>query len=124
MITNIRSWQRGEGKVSFIFWMLILLFGSLAAWRFIPAKIADMQLKDEMDEMAKLYPRKDGRFFRDEIYKRADELQIPLEKKDIEVSKTQRRVRMQVKYTVEMDFIVYTYKWNVKHDIERDIFIM
>ncbi len=116
--------QRGEGKAGCIFWLLILGVGLLAGFRFVPAKIADIQLLDHVDELAKLYPRKDARFFRTEIFKRADELRIPLDKKEIKVDKTQHRVRVKYEYEVVMDFIFFEYVWKRKHDFERDIFIM
>lgn len=116
--------QRGEGKAGCVFWILLILIGGLVAWRFIPVTIADMQLKDHMDELAKLYPRKDADFFEYNIHARAKELQIPLEKSKIEVDKNQRRVIMKVEYTVPMDFFVFTYKKNYKHHMERDIYLM
>lgn len=119
-----RRWQRGEGKAGCIFWALVFGVGGLIAFRMVPLKIADMQLRDHMDELAKLYPRKDGKWFTDSIHKRAKELRLPLKRKDIKVEKTKRRVRMQVKYTVPLDFLVYEKDWEMSHDMERDIFIM
>ena len=119
-----RRRQRGEGKAGCIFWAVIFLIGALLAWQMIPAKIADMQLRDHMDELAKLNPRRDGKWFRDAILRRAKDLRIPLKEEDIKVDKNLRRVRMRVEYTKTLNFIVTTYDWEFSHDIERDLFIM
>ena len=116
--------QRGEGKAGCIFWIVLALIGGLVAAQWIPAKIADVQLRDHMDEMAKLYPRADGKTFRDEILKRAKDLDIPLKPENVQVEKNLRRVRMRVSYTRELNFIVTQVDWKFEHDMERDIFIM
>lgn len=119
-----RRWQKGEGKAGCIFWILVFLIGLLFAWQMIPAKIADMQLKDHMEELAKNNPRKEGNFFRDQILRRAKDLDIPLREDDIHVEKNLRYVRMRVEYTVPLNFIVTTINWKFGHDIKRDIFII
>ncbi len=119
-----RKWQRGEGKAGCIFWILIFLIGGLVAWQMIPPKIADMQLWDHIEEIAKLEPRKSGEWFRESIYRRASQLKIPLKKKGIKVDKTLRRVQVDLEYVVVLDFIVTTYEWKFGKSIERDIFLM
>jgi len=116
--------QRGEGKAGCVFWSLLFLIGALLAWQMIPAKIADMQLKDEMEELAKLNPRKDGPWFREQILKRAKELDLPLREENVQVEKNLRRVRMKVEYKISLNLIVTTYDWSFSHDIEREIFII
>lgn len=116
--------QRGEGKAGCVFWILILLVGGLVAWRWIPATIADMQLRDHMDELAKLYPRDDARSFERKILNRANELNIPLQDKHVVVKKTGQRVIMDVEYTVPLDFFVFTYNKHYKHHMDRDIYLM
>ncbi len=122
-MSTMRS-QRGEGKAGCVFWILLLVVGGLVAWRWIPVTIADMQLKDHMDELAKLYPRKDARFFERSIHDRAKELRISIDQKKIRVEKNQRRVIMEVEYTVPLDFFVFTYQKNYNHRMERDIYLM
>ncbi len=118
------KWQRGEGKAGCIIWVLLLLVGGLAAWRMVPPKIADMQLRDHVDEISKLEPRKDGDWFRTSIYNRAKDLGIPLKKKDIKVDKTLRRVQVEMEYTVQLNFFVTVREWKFAHKLERDIFLM
>ncbi len=116
--------QSGEGKAGCIFWIVLVLIGGLIAAQWIPAKIADVQLRDHMDELAKLYPRATGKVFRDEILKRAEDLEIPLKGENVQVEKNLRRVRMRISYTRQLNLIVTTYDLKFEHDMERDIYIM
>lgn len=116
--------QRGEGKAGCVFWSLLFLIGILLAWQIIPAKIADMELKDHMEELAKNNPRKDGHWFREQILRRAKDLEIPLKEENVQVDKNLRRVRMRVEYKVPLNFVVTTFHWTFSHDIARDIFII
>jgi len=119
-----RKWQRGEGKAGCIFWILVLGIGVFTAWQMVPPKIADMQLKDYVEELAQLEPRKSRDWFETAILNRAKDLDIPLKKQDLKVDKTLQRVKVEMSYVVEVDFIVTTYKWKFEHKLERDIFLM
>jgi len=116
--------QRGEGKAGCVFWLLLLLIGILLGFRWIPAQMAKSQLTDYMEELAKFYPRKEARWFKDSIMHRAKELDIPLEGQNVQVDKTGQRVKMKVKYSVPMDFFVYTYYMDYEITMDRDIFII
>ena len=117
-------WQKGEGKGAIIFWLLVFAAAGVIGKEWIPAKIADMQLRDHVDEMAKLYPRHDAAFFREQIVNRAKELYIPLKAEDVQVEKNLKRVRVRFTYTVPMDLIVTTWNLPFKHELERDIFLI
>lgn len=116
--------QAGEGKLGFLFWMLVLGMLLLAGFRVIPVKIATAQLKDHMEELAQLSPRGDSRYFSREIYNRARELDLPVEKKNIKVDKRPNRVIMDVDMKVPVDLLVTTYDWQIKIHVDRDLFLM
>jgi len=121
------SWrhQRGEGKIGTIFWLVVFAFGGYFSYQMIPMKIADVQLRDHMDELAKLYPRGTEEFFEKEILVRAGQLRIPLDKKNVVVKKDgQLRVFMQVDYEREVNLLVTKITWKFSHDMERDLFLM
>lgn len=119
-----RKWQRGEGKVGCVFWLLLMAIGVYTGWQMIPPKIADMQLKDYVEELAQLEPRRSGEWYQNAIMNRAKDLEIPLTKKGLKVDKTLRRVRVEIEYVVPINFIVTTYEWKFEHKLDRDIFLM
>lgn len=114
--------QKGEGKAGVIFWLLVFLAAGAVGKEWIPAKISDMQLKDHIEELAKLYPRKKAEFYTDMIMRRAKDLDIPLERKKVIVDKTGQRVRVKLEYTQPLDLIFTTWNLTFKTDMERDIF--
>ena len=116
--------QRGEGKAAVIFWILVFLVAGVIAKEWIPVKISDMQLKDHIDELAKLYPRGNDDFFTEQILARANDLDIPLDRKKIQVNKTQQRLRVKLEYTQTLDLILTTVDWTFRCDVERDIFLI
>lgn len=121
-----RRRQRGEGKGAVIFWLLVFVVAGLFGKAWIPAKIADMQLKDHMEGLAQAqnFARAEAKDFEEEIIRRAGDLDIQLTSKDVEVRKTARLVRMKVSYTKEIDMIFTSFQWSFSHDLERDIFII
>lgn len=116
---------RGEGKAGCIIWSLLLLFAALVAYRYVPAKVSAMQLKDQMEELAMMQStsRKPADFFVKQILSRAEELQLPVKEADVKVSKSQKRVVMDVKFTVVLDLLVTDYPMKFNIHVDRQIFL-
>lgn len=119
-----RNTQSGEGRLGCIFWIVLLVIGGIVASRVIPLKIATAELKDHMEDLAQTRPRGTSEEFRNSIYKRAQELKLPLQQKEISVQKDQQRAVMDVELTIPIDLFVYTYMWKVSLHVDRPIFIV
>ena len=119
-----RNMQSGEGRLGCIFWIVLLVIGGFIASRMVPIKIATAELKDHMEELAATRPRGTSEDFRNSIYKRAQELKLPLQQKEISVQKDQNRAVMDVVFVVPVDLVVYTYPWKFNLHVDRPIFIM
>jgi len=120
----MRPWkiQRGEGRIGCIFWSLVALVFLLVAMKVVPVKIATMQLEDHMKELALTQGRRGKEFFESEIYNKAQFLELDIPKEKIRVKKYPERVVMDVEFTVPIDILSFTYNWNVKLHLDRDIF--
>jgi hypothetical protein len=98
---------------------------TLIAWKAVPVKIASTQLYDFMDEQAKYAA---ARTPPDEIAKqivnRAHQLDIPLDKQDVHVTRDGDRIFMEVEYTIPLSFPGYTYQWHFHQKLDRPIFIV
>lgn len=116
--------QKGEGKAGCLFWLLAALVFGMICVKAVPIKIAVMQLEDYMLELAKTQPRKDQRFFEKAIIHKSEELRLDLTKKNVKVKKYKERVVMDVQFEVPIDIVVYTYMWNVKIHLDRDLFLL
>ena len=119
-----RFGQSGEGKAGCLFWVFLLLIGGLIGYQVIPVKIASMQLEDHMKELAMTQPRSPQHLFEQRIAQRARELDLEIPKEQIRVKKYPERVIMDVEFAVPIDVLGYTFDWNVKIHLDRDIFLL
>ncbi|NJL26380.1 MAG: hypothetical protein HC897_00195 [Thermoanaerobaculia bacterium] len=119
-----RNTQSGEGRLGCIFWIVMLVIGGMVASRVVPPKIATAELKDHMEDLAATRPRGTNEDFRNSIYKRAQELKLPVQQKEISVQKDTQRAVMDVEFTIPVDLFVYTWMWKVSLHVDRPIFIV
>lgn len=101
--------QRGSGTVKAVIWTAILVLGAYSAYKIIPSYVAEYQLNDKMQEVARfaVVNRYSEEQVRDEIFKEAQDLEIPLKREQIKVEATQRLVQISVDYTVPVDLFFY-----------------
>lgn len=120
-----RSVERGEGNLGCVVWVILLAIGVLIAWKAVPVKVKSAEFYDYMDELSKFSAARataDG--LRKGLMDRAEKLDIPLERKNIEIELSRERVRMKVRYTIPVEFPGYTYNWDFEQEIDRPIFIV
>jgi hypothetical protein len=120
-----RSAERGEGNLGCIVWVILLAIGALIAFKAVPVKVKSAEFYDYMDELSKFSAARatpDG--LRKGLMDRAEQLDIPLERKNIEIELSRERVRMKVRYTIPVEFPGYTYNWDFEQEIDRPIFIV
>ena len=83
--------QRGEGKFKAIVFTVILVIGIFLAFKLVPPYVAEYQLQDKMQEMARfgIVNRYSEEQIRDNMFKVVQDLDIPAKREDIKVSVTQ-----------------------------------
>lgn len=116
--------QSGEVRIGTIFWLLVAIALILISKEAIPVKLKSSQLDDYMIELAKFSTRETPEGLEKRILKRAQELEIPLTKNDVSVSKSNGRIKMRAHYMIPLKFPFYTYRWNFNHVVDRPIFII
>jgi len=120
-----RKSERGEGNLGCIVWLLILAIGGLIAFKAVPAKMKSAEFYDFMDEMAKFSAAGSTRESLEKaILARAAEMDVPLEKKNLIINLQRERIRIEVQYTLPLEFPGYTYYWNVHQVLDRQIFLV
>ena len=120
-----RNAERGNSKLGCILWLTVLAIAVLISWKMIPVKVNSAELSDYMVEVAQFQSaRKPPEELKAMILARASELNIPLDKQNVTVVRTDDRIRMTVDYTVPVDFPGYTYNWHFRHELDRPIFIV
>jgi len=115
--------QSGDGKLGCILWSLLLVVGGMIGWKAIPVKIASSELYDYMVEQAKFAQRSKPDALKERIYKKAREVNLPLDKRDIRVERRGDRILMGASFTVPLEFPGYVYYWDFDLEVDRPIFI-
>ncbi len=102
--------QRGEGKLKAIVFTIVLLLGIYLAFKLVPPYVAEYQLQDKMQEMARfgIVNRYSEDQVRDNIFKVVQDLDLPVKREDIKVSVTQAAVKVSLDYTVPVDLLFYS----------------
>ena len=114
----------GEGRLGCLAWAVALGVGLMIAWQAAPAKMSSVEFFDYIEEQAQFSGRTSGETLRKRILTKAEELEIPLDPKNLSVQKSTSRVRITCSYTVPLDFGFYTYDWKFDYEIDRPVFIV
>lgn len=125
MLPRWRSAERGEGNLGCILWLVALGLVILVAWQAVPVKMRSVELYEHMDELAKFAAaRAKSDDLKKSILQKAKQLELPLEREDIEVDLGREKVRMKVEYTVPMEILGFTWDWHFEQEVKRQIFIV
>ena len=104
-----RRSERGEGKLKAIVVTPILLLGVIAGVKVIPPYVADYQLNDKIQEIARfgIVEHSTEDQLKDKVMKTIEDLEIPATKDNIKVTAGTQRVTISVDYTVPVDIFFY-----------------
>ncbi len=122
--TPRRTWrgQRGEARLAFIFWTAVLVFGGVAAFEWVPARMKVAEFEDYLVDSAQRAVRMDPKALKKDLMWKAGELDLPLDSDDLQIQVSSGSARFIAEYTLDLEFPFYTYDWNVKHDVKRRLF--
>lgn len=120
MLRNRR--ERGEGQFGCLIGLVLLLVAGLVAYRMIPIKVKAAELRDTVEDESKSAGQHGREQIIASILDKAQRLELPVTKNDIEVEKKSTEIRIDVKYTVPVKFPGYTYQWKFHHHTENPIF--
>lgn len=120
MIRNRR--ERGEGQLGCVVGLLVLLVAVLIAYKMIPVKVKAADLRQTVIDEAKSAGTHDNDRITRAILAKAEELNFPVTEDNITIRRRSDSIRVEVEYTVPVDFPGFTYKWNMRHVAENPIF--
>lgn len=117
-----RSHSSGEGRISLLFWLVVLVIGGLIAYEAIPVRVRMAELQDFMVESAERARFNNEEQIKKAILERAKELDLPLQEKDLAVQLANGQIKMEASYTVSLEFPFYTWDWRKQHIVDRPVF--
>lgn len=124
-MASARPWrgESGEGRIGCIFWALVFVVIMVVAWQVVPTKMATSELYDFMVDQANFAAQRSPEGMKKRIMEKAEDLNLPLESKNLRVTETGSRVKMDAKYTVHLEFpLGFEYDWDFHHEIDRPIY--
>ena len=115
---------RGAANIGCIVWLVILGFVGYILWKVVPVKIATSEFYDTMQEQAAFGSIKDQKFIEYEILKKAEELQLPVKKENLKISKAREAMTVEAHYEITIEFFggAYKYLWKFDPVVTRPLF--
>ena len=106
--------ERGGSRLNLVLTLLFLGGVVFFAVKVVPPYFANYQFQDSIESEARFamtgYPKKSEDDIRDDIWKKAQELSIPIKKEeDIQVTMDQGNVTISTSYTIPVDLAVYQF---------------
>ena len=103
--------ERGSSKFNLIVTLLIMAAMVFGAIKIVPVYFANYQFQDSIESESRFaltgYPKKGMDDVKDDIYKKAQELGIPIQRDAIQVVMGNGTVDIAVNYSVTIDLGVY-----------------
>ena len=114
--------ERGEGQFGCLVGLVLLLIAGLVAYRLIPVKVRAAEMRDTVIDESKSAGQHNDKQIKESILYKAKQLELPVDPANVIVRRSPNYIRVEVKYTVPVEFPGYTYKWNFEHKYENPVF--
>jgi hypothetical protein len=114
--------ERGEGQFGCLVGLVLLLVAGLVAYRMIPIKVKAADMRDTVVDEAKSAGQRNDKQIMATILDKAKQLDLPIAENDVEISRKNQYITVDVEYVVPVEFPGYTYQWRFHHHTENPIF--
>jgi hypothetical protein len=114
--------ESGEGQFGCLVGIILMLAAGLVAYKMIPIKVKAAELRDTVIDEAKSGGQHTDNKITDEIMRSAERLELPVKEEDIIIERRAGQIRVEVSYTVPVEFPGYTYNWSFRHRQENPVF--
>lgn len=118
----IRMNQKGEGRLGCVVGILILALACFLAYKLIPAKIQAAEMRDVVQDESRSASGRNTASVKKAILARAEELKVPLDAEDCVVTRRGDYIRVEIEYTVNIEFPGYVYPKTYKFTAENPVF--
>ena len=117
-------YQRGDVPIGCLVGGVVGLIVMLVAIKVVPIMINVGELDKEISVLADRANRREyhDERIRKDILAKAEKLDLPVTKKNIDIKRSSNRIKITVRYTVPIEFPGYTYMWHKEHFQDRPLF--
>lgn len=118
-----REGERGEGRVGLLVALVILGTAIFLAVKIIPVKIAAYEFRDYIEQQCRwgAVRQADSAVAR-AILEKAEELEIPLDQKNLKVERTRSEMIITCRYEQPIDLKLTTYLYKFDHKERAPLF--
>ena len=116
--------MRGAGNIGCLLWLVVLVAVGHVLWKVVPVKIRSSTFFDTMQEQASFGSIKSEQQILYEVLRRAEELQIPVTRETVTVTRTRSAVTIEAHYSIPLEFFggAYKYVWKFDPVVTRPTF--
>jgi hypothetical protein len=117
---------RGEGRIGCIVWLALVGLVVYALFKIVPVKIDNSTFEDFITEQASFGSIKSTKQIEQEILAKAKDLNVPVTKDNLSITRTREKITIETHYDVNIVFFggVYIYNWKRDLVVERPIFVV
>ncbi len=109
---KVRHGERGEGRLGTLFGILVIAVTIYLGVKVIPVMVNAYAFRDFLETEARFAAlRNKDEEVKNRVLRKAQELDLPVGAKSIQINRTPNRFDIRVKYTVPIKTPVYTYDW-------------
>ncbi|HJX96141.1 MAG TPA: hypothetical protein VJ324_11020 [Candidatus Acidoferrum sp.] len=105
-----RRAERGAVTLKTVVLVTVAVLAIYLAIKLVPPYVSEYQLQDKIQELARfgIVNHYTDEQIRDNVFKVAQDLDLPAKREDIKVSVTQSIVKISMEYTVPVDLLFYS----------------
>lgn len=118
-----RHGERGEGKVGLLIALAVLGTAIFLGVKIVPVRISAYEFKDFIREQCRSASlHRDDKVIADRILRKAHELEIPLDRKNLRVERTAGEMIIRARYEQPIDLKVTTYVFKFDESDKAPLF--
>lgn len=112
--------EKGSATIKTLLTLVAVAALIVGAVKIVPVYVKVYEFEDAMRVQAKFagVESKNETVVRDELYKKAQELKLPIDRDQIEISTSMGGINIKVRYTVPIDLIVMQRDFNFEYEAD------
>lgn len=115
--------QRGEGRLGLLIALAVVGAAAFALVKYVPVRVTAYEFRDFMEQECRTAAvRPNDTKIVERILNKAEELEIPLDKKNLMVKRTQSEMVISARYEQPIDFKVKQYVYVFDHKYKAPLF--
>jgi hypothetical protein len=115
--------ERGEGRLGTLLGLCVLVLTVYLGFKVVPVMVNAYAFRDYIEQEARFaaLQKKDEEVVK-RVLRKAQELELPIQAKNIKVKRDQGHFDIAVKYTVPIATPIYTYNWDFDEKYRAPLF--